>query len=351
MSRAPRMFTKRTKILGLPIGRRRTDWRKVGKVGAAGLGVATSVAGTLGAKRAGSALTHRVSEAVRKPLEKGKETLSGAKTAGDEVGAIGKAMSAAKTPFGKIAAGFKAVGGDGGGGEGENLKKLRLIIKESIDVAVPRSVAYNQWTQFEELSSILKGVGNVTQEDDDVLNWSVKIGPSRRQWRARITEQTPDERIVWESADGTENRGVITFHSLDSNLTRVQVEMEYFPRGPIEKIGNIFLAARRRVRKDLRLFKHYMELAGEETGAWRGEIAKDEEPEDRDDEQARDEDVDEQARDEAEAQDAEQADDEDAAEAEESPNGQAKSAETAEDGEEISVDEDEPEPEHAESKA
>ena len=335
MSRAPRMFTKRSKILGLPIGRRRTDWNKVRKVGAAGLGVATSVAGTVGAKRAGGALTQRVSDAIRTPLEKSKETLEGAKTTGDEVGAIGKAMSAAKTPFGKIAAGFKAVGGDGdgdGGGEGGNLKKLRLIIKESIDVAVPRTVAYNQWTQFEELSSILKGVANVSQEDDDVLNWSVKIGPSRRQWRARITEQNPDERIVWESSDGTENRGVISFHSLDSNLTRVQVEMEYFPRGPIEKIGNVFLSARRRVRKDLRLFKHYMELAGEETGAWRGEISKDEEAEDHDGEQ--------------------EASDQDAAEADsaESPNGEARQSESSDDDEEeISLEEDEPE--HAESNA
>src|SRR5690606_28363209 len=77
----------------------------------------------------------------------------------------------------------------------------------------------------------------------------------------------------WESIDGAENRGVVTFHRLDRNLTRVHLEMEYFPNGAVEKVGNLFYAARRRARKDLRLFEHFLELAGAETGAWRGEIS------------------------------------------------------------------------------
>jgi hypothetical protein len=72
----------------------------------------------------------------------------------------------------------------------------------------------------------------------------------------------------------------VTFHTLDDNLTRVHVEMEYFPKGVIEKTGNVFLSARRRARKDLRLFKHFIEMRNEETGEWRGEISKDSERED-----------------------------------------------------------------------
>lgn len=290
MARTPRMFTKRSKVMGLPVGRRRTDWRKVGMTG---FGLASSVAGSLGARKVGRGVSTKVSKAVGEPIQKGKQALEKVTSVGDQAGSIGQAMSGAKTPFGKIAAGLKSTGGGGdeeqggGGGQGRNVTKLRLLISESVDVAVPRKVAYNQWTQMEDLSSILKGVARVSQQDDDVVVWSAKIGPSRRQWRAKITEQTPDERIAWEGSDGVENRGAISFHSLDRNLTRVQVEMEYFPRGPIEKIGNIFLSARRRVRKDLRLFKHYMELANQETGAWRGEISKGED--DEGDEQPRDE--------------------------------------------------------------
>ncbi len=265
MGKTPLNLTKRSRVLGLPVGRRRTDWRKVAMLG---VGAASSIAGGIGAKRKGS-----------QGLAKGKEMLGNVTSVSEQAGSIGKAMSGASSPIGKVTAAVKSTASDGadGGGKngGRNVKKLRMIIRETIEVAVPKTVAYNQWTQFAELPSIVKGVEAVDQEDDDVVEWTAKIGPSRRTWKAEITEQVPDEKIAWESKSGPENRGVITFHELDNNLTLVAVEMEYFPTGVVEKVGNVFLAARRRVRKDLRLFKHYIELAGEETGAWRGEISKD----------------------------------------------------------------------------
>ena len=39
-------------------------------------------------------------------------------------------------------------------------------IKKSIDVNVPVSTAYNQWTQFEEFPKFMDGVESVTQVDD-----------------------------------------------------------------------------------------------------------------------------------------------------------------------------------------
>jgi hypothetical protein len=48
--------------------------------------------------------------------------------------------------------------------------------------------------------------------------------------------------------------------------------MEYHPSGAVEQIGNLFLAPRKRTRRALKLFKHYMELEAETTGSWRGEI-------------------------------------------------------------------------------
>ena len=269
--------TKKSTVLGLPIGRRRTDWARVGKLGAMGLGALSTAVGGVGAKRAGGRLNGRTADQAQ----------NGDKTT-DKLGKA--ARQTVSGPVSKVSSVVgKLTGSSGDEGQGDNdkqdkedkkdgggdthLKKLRLIIKESIDVGVPLETAYNQWTQFTDLPSIMKGPQTVDQEEDDVTRWVAKIGPSRRNWTAEILEQIPDERIVWESTDGTENRGAVTFHELDRNLTRVQVEMEYFPHGFVEKVGNIFLAARRRTRKDLRLFKHFLELAGSETGAWRGEIA------------------------------------------------------------------------------
>jgi uncharacterized membrane protein len=229
------------------------------------------VAGGVGAKRGGQ----RLAERVRGTVEKAKGVVGKASEGGDKVASIAKAVSEEGNPLTKLGAAVRELGGDGS--DDRNVKKLRLIINERIDVAAPRRTAYNQWTQFEELPSIVKGAVAVDQQEDDTTQWTAKIGPSRRRWTAEIDEQIPDERIVWHSTEGAEHRGAITFHRLDASLTRVQVEMEYFPHGFVEKLGNLFLVARRRVRKDLRLFKHYLELAGEETGAWRGEISKDEE--------------------------------------------------------------------------
>jgi uncharacterized membrane protein len=263
-------LTKRSTVAGLPIGPRHTDWAQVGKLGALGLGAASTAAGGVAAKRAGGKL--------KASLSKGKQTIARVANAAEQASSLARAVGG---PVSSVAGFLGTVTGSSDGqrdGEGNdtNLKKLRLIIKESIDVGVPLESAYNQWTQFTELPKIMKGPKDVEQEEDDETRWTAKIGPSRRRWTAEIVEQVPDKRIVWASTDGTENRGVVTFHRLDDDLTRIQVEMEYFPQGFVEKVGNIFLAARRRVRKDLRLYKHYLELAGSETGAWRGEISGDE---------------------------------------------------------------------------
>lgn len=270
-------LTKRPTVLGVPVGPPRMDWERVGKFGAMGLG-AVSTAGGLGARLVGSKLKGRTSESEQGEQKDSEAADEGGETTGPsaQLGqAVRKPLSAVTSAVGTLTGSRESESGGDGGAEEPGTKKLRLIIREYVDVGVPLKVAYNQWTQFTDFPSIMRAPQKIDQVEDAQLRWTVKIGPSRRRWTAEIVEQTPDERIAWDSTDGTENRGVVTFHRLDRNLTRVQVEMEYFPHGLIEKVGNVFLAARRRVRKDLRLFKHYLEVTGQETGAWRGEIAKD----------------------------------------------------------------------------
>jgi uncharacterized membrane protein len=194
----------------------------------------------------------------------------------DKVGDVQDAVSEASTPLGKAMAAAQAISGD----DGPTLKQ-RLIIQEQIDIAVPRRIVYDQWTQFEDLDDRSRAVQNVTQEDDETTSWQGKMLFFTRNWDAEIVQQVPDRRIVWESSGDVDHRGVVTFHELAEDLTRVQIEMEYHPTGVVEKIGNLFLTVRHRVRKDLRLFRHHLELEGDATGAWRGQIGDDiEVPED-----------------------------------------------------------------------
>ena len=66
---------------------------------------------------------------------------------------------------------------------------------ETIDVNVPVTVAYNQWTKFEELPKFLTFVESITQVTDTLTDWKVKIGGVEREFEAQITEQHPDVSI------------------------------------------------------------------------------------------------------------------------------------------------------------
>ena len=75
----------------------------------------------------------------------------------------------------------------------------RPRIEKSIDVAVPVSVAYNQWTQFEEFPLFMEGVKEVRQLDDKHLFWRAEIAGKEVHWDAEITHQEPDKSIGWRS--------------------------------------------------------------------------------------------------------------------------------------------------------
>ncbi len=147
-------------------------------------------------------------------------------------------------------------------------------IEESVEVEVPVSTAYNQWTQFEEFPRFMKGVKEVRQLDDTRLHWVAEFGGSRHEWDAKITEQLPDERVAWRNTDGKQNAGVVTFHKLDPNRSRIMVQMDYVPEGIKEKLGDALGAADRRVQGDLERFKELIEARGEASDAWRGEVPR-----------------------------------------------------------------------------
>jgi uncharacterized membrane protein len=147
-------------------------------------------------------------------------------------------------------------------------------IEQSIDVNVPVSTAYNQWTQFEEFPRFMEGVEAVRQLDQQRLHWRANVGGRVEEWEALITEQHPDERIAWKNTTGATNAGVVTFHRLADAKTRVMLQMEYDPQGVVENLGDMLGVVSRRVANDLERFKAFIEERGHETGAWRGEVER-----------------------------------------------------------------------------
>jgi uncharacterized membrane protein len=147
------------------------------------------------------------------------------------------------------------------------------VIESSIEVDVPVSTAYNQWTQFEEFPRFMGGVEEVRQLDDTRLHWVASVGGRRAEWDAKILEQHPDRQISWISEDGRKNRGTVSFESLGERRTLVRLSLGYQVEGFVEAVGAAAGLERRRINADLVRFKELVESRGAETGAWREDIS------------------------------------------------------------------------------
>jgi uncharacterized protein (TIGR02271 family) len=148
------------------------------------------------------------------------------------------------------------------------------VSTHSIEVNAPLTAVYNQWTQFEEFPHFMDGVEEVRQEGEKRLFWKAKIAGRVKEWEAEITNQVPDQRIAWESIDGSANSGTITFEELGDDLTRVNATIGYEPEGLLEKTGDALGFPSSRIEGDLKRFRDYIEERGRETGGWRGQVGK-----------------------------------------------------------------------------
>ena len=146
-------------------------------------------------------------------------------------------------------------------------------VEQSIDVDVPVTTAYNQWTQLESFPQFMGGVDTVTQLSDTLTHWKTSIGGVEREFDAQITEQHPDERVAWRSVDGKTHGGVVTFHRLGESTTRVMVQIDWETESVVEKLGAAVGVDDAQVKADLKRFKEFIESRGAETGAWRGDVS------------------------------------------------------------------------------
>jgi uncharacterized membrane protein len=145
-------------------------------------------------------------------------------------------------------------------------------VREDIEVEVPVTTAYNQWTQFEEFPTFMENVESVRQIDDTSLRWVAEIGGKKHEWTAEIVRQEPDQVVAWRSIDGKGTSGEVKFEAIGSDRTRVEVTMTWEPEGMLESLGEKVGADTLGVKRDLENFKKIIESRGVETGAWRGEV-------------------------------------------------------------------------------
>src|SRR3954467_8982760 len=98
-------------------------------------------------------------------------------------------------------------------------------VEESIQVDVPVSTAYNQWTQFEDFPYFMGGVKEVHQHDDQRLHWIAEIAGVRRAWEATIIGGAPEEKRPWPPGGGPPNAGAVRFEPAGPGSTIVHLTL------------------------------------------------------------------------------------------------------------------------------
>ncbi|MCR8671849.1 SRPBCC family protein [Agrococcus sp. HG114] len=150
-------------------------------------------------------------------------------------------------------------------------------VTDSIDVKAPISAVYALWTQFEDFPKFMGGVESITQLTDTTLHWVVSIAGVEREFDAEITEQHMDERVAWRSLDGETHAGVVTFHRIDDDTTRVNVQIDWKPQGVVEAAGALLQIDDAQIGKDLKRFKEIAEATPAQQAVdagWEGDVER-----------------------------------------------------------------------------
>ena len=151
-------------------------------------------------------------------------------------------------------------------------KGRRMPVQQSIDVAVPLEIAYNQWTQYESWPDFMHRVTRVSLDEETTVKFATKIWGKTKEFEAEIVTQRPDDRVKWRVTQGLTHSGVVSFHELAPNLTRIELGLDVAPGSLIEKAARGMRHVKRAARADLHRFKAFIEMQEKETGAWRGRI-------------------------------------------------------------------------------
>ncbi len=151
---------------------------------------------------------------------------------------------------------------------------MTTTVDKSIEVNLPVSTVYNQWTQFADFPQFMNGITSITQLGDDRMLWVAEIAGVKRQWEAKVLEQVPDSKVAWAATEGATNAGSVTFDDLGGR-TRVNLFLEYEPEGLVEKVGDKLNVVENQAEGDLERFKAFIESEGYATGAWRGTVVAD----------------------------------------------------------------------------
>lgn len=143
------------------------------------------------------------------------------------------------------------------------------VTTQSVTINAPRAVLYRFWRDLANLPQFMENIERIDLLDDRRSHWVVKAPAGRTvEWDSIVTEDQPDRRIAWESADGADiaNTGWVEFRDAPAGRgTEVHAFIAYQPPGgTLGKLGAKLFQREPAIqaRRDLKRLKMLME-AGE----------------------------------------------------------------------------------------
>ena len=208
-----------------------------------------SVKGAAGGAAAKEALTTRPGGPVR-----AKAAAAAIKAAAKQVGAK------ARDTLPAIADGSRnALDKVRGAGWDRMAEKARPVpVQCSLDVAVPLEAAWDEWMRFDWMPDGAHRVADV-ERDGDVLLGELTGARISRDWEAEITDERTDQSFAWQTVEGSDTAGLVTFHRLSERLTRLELQLDIVPEGASEALSLVLRRADRRAENVMRSFKAQVE--------------------------------------------------------------------------------------------
>ena len=105
-----------------------------------------------------------------------------------------------------------------------------------ITVSAPVHQVYQLFTHFNDFPKFMSFVKEVTYYDEQRSHWVAEV-VGRHEWDAVNDNWIEDRQIGWHSTNGLENLGRVTFQQKGTNMTQVDVYVNYNP--PAGVIGDI----------------------------------------------------------------------------------------------------------------
>ncbi|MER6695160.1 SRPBCC family protein [Streptomyces minutiscleroticus] len=114
---------------------------------------------------------------------------------------------------------------------------MSASLVETVDIEAPVAVAWELWSDVTRWPSFLSHVRLVERLDERRFAWQLQLPGADRNFVAELTEVVPEDRIAWHTVEGVSHAGVVTFHRLSDTASRVTLQIEYDPKGFVERVG------------------------------------------------------------------------------------------------------------------